>query len=124
MRCTTPPAPLRRRLVGFPPPLGFCAPHVGDVVGVRSIFRALLRGLFGLAQSLHNSLAMALFGLANGLEKVCSVWPMVVKVCLVCLAKSGQYPFGLANTYLWPIPFSFSLGDLKQPPFSFRDLTL
>ena len=27
-----PPAPLRRRLVGFPP-LGFCAPH-WDVVGV------------------------------------------------------------------------------------------
>ena len=27
----TPPAPLRRRLVGSPPPLGFCEPHVGDV---------------------------------------------------------------------------------------------
>ena len=72
MRCTPPPAPLRRRLVGFPP-LGFFAPHAWDVVCVRSIFWALLRGLFGLADGLDNGLAMVLFGLANGLEKVCSV---------------------------------------------------
>ena len=48
MRCTTPPpAPLRRRLVGFPP-LGFCAPHVGDVDGVPSIFWVL----FGLVHKI------------------------------------------------------------------------
>ena len=37
-----PPCPVETPVSRFPPPpLGFCAPHVGDVVGVRSIFWVL-----------------------------------------------------------------------------------
>ena len=45
MRCTTPPVPLRRRLVGFPP-LGFGALHDGDVRLCERFLRARFAGVF------------------------------------------------------------------------------
>ena len=42
MGCTSPPVPLRRRLVGSPP-LGFGAPHDGDVRAVRASFAGVFR---------------------------------------------------------------------------------
>ena len=42
MGCTSPPVPLRRRLVGSPP-LGFGAPHDGDVRAMRASFAGVFR---------------------------------------------------------------------------------
>ena len=55
-----PPCPVETPVSRFPP-LGFCAPHVGDVVGVRSIFRVL----FGLVHLRSGSLNLRISRIPN-----------------------------------------------------------
>ena len=107
MRCTTPPALLRRRLVGFPPAGVLCTSCWGRSLRAVGFLGSLKRSVWSGPRSAqrsgrwsgqrpgHGSVwsgqwsGESLLSVANGGQS------------LFGLAKCGQSLFGLANTYLW-----------------------